>query len=134
ERWLASTALAAGITGIALKLASGAPELALHRAHIADGTQLHSVINDIAGGLTVLSLYPLALFCASTAIIALRTRVLPRWLGVGAVVTATALVVNGAFLNTDAVPALLLFVLWTLLVSVHLFLRTRREPAHVANP
>jgi len=35
-------ALAAGITGITLKLGSGAPELAMHRAHLAAGTPLHT--------------------------------------------------------------------------------------------
>ena len=58
-----------------------------------------------------------------------RSRVLPRWLSVGAAVTAAALAVNGAVLAADAVPALLLFVLWTLLVSVLLLRRTWRSPA-----
>jgi hypothetical protein len=42
--WLSRTAFGAGITGIAIKLASGAPEVALHRAHVAGGTQLHAVL------------------------------------------------------------------------------------------
>jgi len=80
----------------------------------------------------VLSLYPLAVFCAATAIVAFRTRALPRWLAAGAAVTAAALAVNGAFLGTGSVPALLLFLLWTLLASVHLLRRTWRKPAPVA--
>ena len=132
DGWLSHTALAAGITGITLKLSSGAPELAMHRAHLAAGTQLHSTIDAIAGGATLLSLYPLAVFCAATAIVAFRARALPRWLAAGAAVTAAALAVNGAFLATDFVPALLLFALWTLLASVHLLRRTRHSPLHVA--
>ena len=104
----------------------------MHRAHLAAGTQLNAAISAIGDGATVLSLYPLAVFCAATAIVAFRTRALPRWLAAGAAVTAAALAVNGVFLGTDAVPALLLFVLWTLLASVHLLRRTWRKP--VARP
>ena len=71
-------------------------------------------------------------FCAATAIVAFRTRALPRWLAVGAAVTAAALAVNGAFVGTGSVPALLLFLLWTLLASVHLLRRTWRVPAPAA--
>lgn len=132
DGWLARAALAAGIAGITLKLGSGAPELAMHRAHLAAGTPLHSTIDAIAGGATVLSLYPLAVFCTATAIIAFRTRALPRWLAAGAAVTAAALAVNGASLSTNFVPALLLFMLWTLLTSMHLLRRTWHKPVSAA--
>lgn len=128
DGWLVSTALATGITGIVLKLGSGAPELAMYKAHLSAGTQLNTAINAIGDGATVICLYPLAVFCAATAIVAFRTRALPRWLAVGAAVTAAALAINGAFLGTDSVPALLLFLLWTLLASVHLLRRTWRKP------
>jgi hypothetical protein len=125
--WLAPAALAAGIVGIGLKLISVVPELAIHRQHIAEGTQLHKALQAMADGATLLCLYPLAVFCAATAIVALQTRVLPRWLGVGAAVTAVALVVNGSFLNASFVPALLLFILWTLAASVYLVRRSTHE-------
>ena len=132
DGWLVPTAFAAGITGIVLKLGSGAPELAVHKAHLAAGTQLGAALNAIGDGATVLSLYPLAVFCAATAIVAFRTRALPRWLSIGAAVTAVALVVNGGFLGGESVPALLLFLLWTLLTSVHLLRRTWRKPLPTA--
>jgi hypothetical protein len=119
--WLATTALAAGIAGITLKLSSGAPEIAMHRAHVADGTQLHDALDGLAGGATVASLYPFALLCAAVAVLSIRTGVLPRWLGLGAGFTAAALAVNGVFLSTQAVPALLFFILWTLVASVVLY-------------
>jgi hypothetical protein len=131
DGWLVSTALAAGITGIVLKLGSGAPELAMHKAHLIAGTQLNTAISAIGDGATVICLYPLAVFCAATAIVAFRTHALPRWLAVGAAVTAAGLAINGAFLGTNFVPALLLFLLWTLLASVHLLRRTWRKPAPV---
>jgi hypothetical protein len=71
-------------------------------------------------------------FCAATAILAFRARALPRWLGADAVITAAALAINGAFLGTSSVPALLLFALWTLLASVHLLRRTWHKPVPVA--
>ena len=134
DRWLVGAALAAGIAGITLKLGSGAPELAMHQAHLAAATPLHSAADAIASGATVLSLYPLAVFCAATAIIAFRARALPRWLAAGAAVTAAALAVNGAFLGTSSVPALLLFLLWALLASAHLLRRTWRQPERAFSP
>lgn len=122
--WLATTALAAGLAGITLKISSVVPALALHRAHVADGTQLHKVFDGFDGGMTVIALYPFAVFCAATAAVALRTGVLPRWLGWAAAVTAVALAVNGAFLEASFVPALLLFLAWTLVASIHLVRRT----------
>jgi hypothetical protein len=129
DGWLANTALAAGITGIVLKLASGVPDLVIHRTHLAAGTQLNTAFGAIGDGLTVLALYPLAVFCAATAIIAFRTRVLPRWLSAGAAISAVALVINGAILGAEAVPALLLFLLWTVLASVYLLRQSWRRPA-----
>jgi hypothetical protein len=129
DGWLATTAFAAGITGIVLKLASGVPDLVIHRTHLAAGTQLNTAFGAIGDGLTVLALYPLALFCAATAIIAFRTRALPRWLSTGAAISAAALVINGAILGAEAVPALLLFLLWTVLTSVYLLRRSWRSPA-----
>jgi hypothetical protein len=125
--WLSTTALAAGITGIALKLLSGAPEIAIHRAHVADGTQLHEALQGVGGAATVVSLYPLALLLTVVAVLTIRTAVLPRWLGVGAAVTAVALAINGGFPTGESVPALLLFVLWTLAASVALYRRAAAE-------
>jgi hypothetical protein len=129
DGWLAPAALASGIAGIVLKLGSGVPELAVHRAHLTTDTQLGAAIRAIGDGATVFSLYPLAVFCTATAIVAFRTRALPRWLAAGAAVTAAGLAVNGAFLGTGSVPALLLFLLWTLVTSVYLLRRTWRNPA-----
>ncbi|HEX4718628.1 MAG TPA: hypothetical protein VH300_08865 [Thermoleophilaceae bacterium] len=127
SRWLSTTALAAGITGITMKLLSGGPEVAIHRAHVADGTQLHEALKGIAGAATVASLYPFALFLAVVAVVALRTAVLPRWVGISAAVVALALAINGAIPTTESVPALLLFIVWTLSVSVSIYRGARSE-------
>ena len=125
--WLAPAALAAGVAGIAVKLASGAPEIAAN--HLANGT-LHSALQDIANVATVISMYPLALLLAAVAVIALRTTVLPRWLGYGAAVTAAALAINAGFLNATIVPAFLLFAVWTLATSVALFIKAPSRAIH----
>jgi hypothetical protein len=127
--WLAPTALGAGIAWAALKLGSGAPELAIAKAHVAAGTSLHTALSAIADGATVISLFPLAVCCAAIAVLAFRTRVLPRWLAAGAGITALALAVNGAFIQTSSVPAMLLFILWTLLASGYLTLQAWRARA-----
>ena len=132
RRWLSTTALSAGITGIALKLASGAPEVALHRAHVADGTQLHNALQGIADSATLISLYPLALLLAVVAVVSLRTGVLQRWLGIGAAVAAAALAINACAPTTDNVPALLLFVLWTLAASITLYRNASAERSPIA--
>jgi len=79
-----------------------------------------------------MSLYPLAICCAAVAVIALRERVLPRWLGMFAAVTAVALAVNAGFVFAGFVPALLLFLLWTLVTSMVLLRRSWSTQARVA--
>ena len=122
--WLSTVALVAGVSGVLLKLASHAPELAIHRDDIAKGTQLYKALHNTAGAATLISLYPLAICCAAVAVIALRERVLPRWLGIFTGVTAVALAVNAGFVFASFVPALLLFLLWTLVTSIVLLRRT----------
>jgi hypothetical protein len=130
--WVSTVALVAGASGVLLKLASHAPELAIHRDGIAKGTELYKALDDTAGAATLMSLYPLAVCCAAVAVIALREHVLPRWLGTFAAVTAVALAVNAAFVYASFVPALLLFLLWTLVTSIVLLRRAWGATARVA--
>lgn len=130
--WLSTVALVAGVSGILLKLTSDAPELAIHRDHIVKGTQLYKALDNTAGAATLMSLYPLAVCCAAVAVIALRERVLPRWLGMAAALTAAALAVNAGFVYAGFVPAFVLFLLWTLLTGIALLRRSRIATARVA--
>ena len=132
DGWLSTAALVAGVTGLTIKLASHAPELAIHRDHIAKGTQLYKLVDDIAGAATLTSLYPLAVCSAAIAAIVLREHILPRWLGVFAALTAIALAVNGAFLDASFVPAFLLFLLWTLVTSIVLYRRSPSAQPYIA--
>ncbi len=132
DGWLSSLALVAGTSGVLLKLVSHAPELAIHQNHLAKGTPLYKALDHTAGAATILCLYPLAIYAAAVAAIALRERVLPRWLGVFAGLTAAALVINGGFVLAGFVPALLLFLLWTLVTGVVLLRRTWAASTQVA--
>ena len=130
--WLSTLALVAGVSGVLLKLASHAPELAIHRDGIEKGTQLYKALDNTAGAATLTSLYPLAVCCAAVAAIALREHVLPRWLGIFTAVTALALAVNAGFVFASFVPALLLFLLWTLITSIVLLRRSLGTQPRVA--
>jgi len=132
DGWLPTLALVGGASGVLLKLVSHAPELAIHQDHIAKGTPLYKALDHTAGAATTLCLYPLAIYAAAVAIIVLREQVLPRWVGVFAVLTAAALVVNGAFVFAGFVPALLLFLLWTLVTAIVVLRRTWVASTQVA--
>lgn len=123
-RWLATLALVGGLSGVLLKLISHVPELAIHQDHLAKGTPLYKALDHMAGAATTLSLYPLAMCTAAVATAAFRSQVLPRWIAGFAAVTAVALVVNGGFVFASFVPALLAFLLWTLVTGVVLFRRS----------
>lgn len=126
--WLPAAALVTGAAGLTLKLGSVVPELATHRLALPTSSPTHQALQELGDSATVLCLFPLALFCASVAIASFRTRALPIWLGGAAAVTAAALAVNGALIDATFVPALLLFLIWTLAASVYLTVRAVRSP------
>lgn len=115
---LVDAAVFAGVGGIVLKIASGAPEVARHEAHLTKGTATYDAFSKLADALTLTSLLPLAVFCVLTAVVALRTGALPAWLGVGAGITGAALAVNSAFVGATFMPAMLVFLLWSLVASI----------------
>jgi hypothetical protein len=128
DRWLACTAMAAGTAGAAIKLISGAPEIALAHTDPSDTTTTH-VLTAMADSLTLLALFPLAAFCLAAGLGALRTGVLPAWLSVCALVVGLSLAVNGSFRGTENVPALLLMALWCLVASIYLTVSAFRGKA-----
>ena len=129
--WLTTTAFSAGVVGVSIKLVTGMPVIALQ--HIAAGTPLHKAVDNMATASTDISLYPLAVMLGAIATLTLRTNVLPRWLGFGAIVAATALAIYAVYgtfnINLNIGPALGLWVLWTLLTSIVLFRKARGERA-----
>jgi hypothetical protein len=81
----------------------------------------------------LLSMVPLALVAATAAVVALRTGVLPRWLGWLSAVTAAAVFANGMVVTGEVGPGFLLFLLWTAITGVVLAGRPRRAPATAAS-
>jgi hypothetical protein len=119
--WLSATALGAGLVGATMKIGSIAPGWAAR--DFADATAIHQALDRINEIAFIAQMLPLGVMLAATAIVTLKTRVLPRWLGWLAAVAAPLLVVNGMFLDASFGPAFLLFLLWTLLASVVLTIR-----------
>jgi hypothetical protein len=133
DGWLTQAAFGAGLMGVTLKVMSGTPEIAFRG--IPTHSQTHHALQGIADAATLVALYPFAVFTAIVAVQALRTGALPRWLGVFAGLTAIALAVNGSFIHAGAVPAFLLFIVWTLAAGVTLFVReTWRSPVTAPAP
>jgi hypothetical protein len=127
DLWLATTAVAAGAVGACMKLLSDAPDIAQSDSRIVAGSQTSAAMDAVAATTTVLALIPLAAFALAAGTAALRTGALPTWLGAGALLAGVGLAVNGFFLHTDNVPALLVFALWCLVTSIHLVRAARRS-------
>ncbi len=120
--WLATTAFGAGLVDVTLKLGSLPPGKVAD--DFGDATPIHKALEDMNSVAFIATMLPLGVLMAAVAVITLKTRVLPRWLGWLAAVTAPLLLVNGMFLDAEFGPAFLLFLLWTLLASVVLTLRS----------
>jgi hypothetical protein len=124
--WLATTAFGAGLVDVTLKLGSLPPGSVAD--DFGDATPIHKALEDMNNVAFIATMLPLGVLMAAVAVITLKTRVLPRWLGWLAAVTAPLLLVNGMFLDAEFGPAFLLFLLWTLLASVVLTVRPQADP------
>lgn len=78
--------------------------------------------------------YVIIVFAAAgsgtASVAALRTRVLPAWLGWLAALAAPALLVNGTMVGASFGPAFLVHLLWVLLASVALAIRPNVTTPH----
>lgn len=119
--WLSATAFGAGLVAITIKLGSIGPGLAAQQAGL--NPQLHEALDKMNSVAYIATMLPLSVLMAAAAIVILRTRALPRWLGWMAALIAPTLLVNGMFLDAEFGPAFLLFLLWTAITSIVLILR-----------
>jgi hypothetical protein len=119
--WLSATVFGAGLVNTAIKLGSIGPGFAAQQAGL--NPQLHEALDKMNSVAYIATMLPLSVLMAAAAIVILRTRALPRWLGWMAALIAPALLVNGMFLDAEFGPAFLLFLLWTAIASVVLILR-----------
>jgi hypothetical protein len=119
--WLAPTAFGAGLVDLTIKLGSIAPGFASRTEGL--DPQLHQALEKMNSVAFIVTMLPLGVMMAAVAIVILKTRVLPLWLGLLAALTAPACLVNGTFLDAEFGPAFLLFLLWVTIASVVLTLR-----------
>src|ERR671911_1549728 len=119
--WLSATVFGSGLVDLTIKLGSAAPSVAADQ--LQEGTTLDTALHDMNSASFILSMLPLSVLTAAFAIVTLRTRVMPRWLGWMGAITSGALLVNGMALEAEFGPAFLLFLLWTTATSVVLIRR-----------
>jgi hypothetical protein len=131
--WLSPTAFGAGLVDLTIKLASIAPAFASRTEGL--DPQIHQALEKMNSVAFIVTMLPLGVMMAAVAAVALKTRVLPLWLGLLAAITAPACLVNGMFLGAEFGPAFLLFLLWVVMASVVLTLRAGRATVEAAaNP
>ncbi len=128
--WLSATAFGAGLVDLTIKLGSIAPSFA---AQEGLAPQLHDALHKMNSVAFIVTMLPLGVMMAAVAIVILKTRVLPLWLGLLAALTAPACLVNGMFLDAEFGPAFLLFLLWVTIASIVLTLRAGRADAKSAS-
>jgi hypothetical protein len=128
--WLSPTAFGAGLVDLTIKLGSIAPGFASRTEGL--DPQLHQALEKMNSVAFIVTMLPLGVMMAAVATVALKTRVLPLWLGLLSAITAPACLVNGMFLDTEFGPAFLLVLLWVTLASIVLTLRGGRATVEAA--
>jgi hypothetical protein len=126
--WLSTTAFGGGSVAIAVKLVGDAPLLAVRKAGEGLDPQLAQALLDTYDVSFALHFFPLAVLLAASAIVAIRSGGIPRWLGWAAAVISGTLIV-GAAAETAKIDSqwadfpFVLFMLWTLVTSIVLMWR-----------
>jgi hypothetical protein len=130
--WLSTAAFGAGLVALAVKLASAAPILAV-RANEGMDPGIAKALIAMNGASFAITFLPLGVMLSATAIVAIRTGALPRWLGwVSAVVALGLIAALSASVVSPSPPewvflAMLLYALWVVATSIVL-IRRAGEP------
>ena len=132
DGWLSATVFGAGLVEFTIKLVSVIPAFAARTEGLSP--QVHQALENMGNFAYIITMLPVGVMMAAVAIVILKTRVLPLWLGLLAAITAPACLVNGMFFDADFGPAFLLFLLWIALSSVVLTLRGRASVASTVTP
>ena len=130
--WLSATAFGAGLVNLTIKLGSITPSFASQQQGL--DPQLHDALDKMNSVAFIVTMLPIGVMMAAVAIVVLKTRILPLWLGLLAAITALACLVNGMFLDAEFGPAFLLFLLWVICASIVLTLRAGRVGAKATSP
>jgi hypothetical protein len=123
--FLPTVVLGGGLVAATIKLASLAPGFAvLYRARDGLSPQLAAALFDMNNAAFALDWALTAVMLAGTAGVVLQTGVLPRWLGLSALVIAPLLLASVPFFTADGgPPTFLLALLWIIATSVALIRR-----------
>jgi hypothetical protein len=128
--WLSATALVTGVAAITIKIGSAGPAVAARQDGLSPA--LHDALEMVNDASFIVTMLPLGVCMGAVAAVALRTNVLPAWLGWMAAVAAPLLIANGLALTSHEGPAFLFFLLWTLLTGIVLLRRAVVAPQHDA--
>lgn len=123
DGWLSATAFGAGLVEFTIKLVSVIPVFATRTEGLSP--RVNQALQGMGDFAYIISMLPIGVMMAVIAVVALKTRALPLWLGLLAAITAPACLVNGMSFGADFGPAFLLFLLWIGLTSTVLTLRGR---------
>jgi hypothetical protein len=128
--FLSATAFGAGVMSITIKLGSAAPVLAARANTGKLDPNLTRILQDINNASFYLTFFPLAAMLAAFALVAIRSKALPGWLGWAAAALSVAFAVGGIAGSGDLAsewPGLpmLIFTLWIVATSVVLIRRAR---------
>lgn len=127
---LSTIVLGAGLVSVTVKLASAGPAFAVYwRGHEGLNPQLSAALIDQNNFSFLLTWSIDAVLLGAAALIILRTRVLPRWLGWLAAVLSPALVLSTFAANHVPPFAMLLTLVWFVATSAVLTFRRRELPA-----
>jgi hypothetical protein len=129
DGWLAAAALGAGVTTVAVKVASIGPGMAGRLRADDLSPELARTLEDIGGASFVISGYTSGIFVGAAALATLVTRLVPRWLAAAGVVVGVLTIAAGTAGILDPagyVPIpFLLGLVWIIAVSVVLAVRAR---------
>ena len=140
--WLSAAAFGGGLLALAVRIASVAPVLAVRASEGMDPGNANALIamNGASFRWASFSItcLPLGVMLLSTAIVAVRTGALPRWLGWASAVVALGLLgaLSAAVVSPSppewvmgwVILAMLLFALWTVATSIVLIRRAGEPP------
>ncbi|HEY8774024.1 MAG TPA: hypothetical protein VIM05_05585 [Gaiellaceae bacterium] len=143
EQRLAAVAFGGGVTAAAVGTVIGGLQAALAYRIAIDSPASVKAFVDVSYGLGVLISFPVAVLIGATAIASWRSGVFPRsWAGVSGVaavvmVSGGGAIAHSGFYRPDgpwAFVTLIVFLVWTLVTSGWLVMRTHAEAVPAAAP
>ena len=133
--WLSATAFGSGIVTIVVKLAAF-PVAATAVARAADGfnPQILAILWDMDNIAFFITLATQAFLLAASAIVIVRAKALPAWLGWSAAVFALVLIGSLPLAFFKSLPLQLLPLIWVLVTSIVLIIRAAKPVAYLQSP